>query len=65
MLEQYTFLNFEFVCRNYLFVKHVRMVQRKKNRSKWNLVEFIFILYHFEDHKSFVIIFGSSLNIKG
>ena len=29
------------------------------------LVEFIFILYFDEDHKSFVIIFGSTLNQKG
>ena len=40
------------------------MVLRKTGQNEI-LVEFIFILYFDEDHKSFVIIFGSSLNIKG
>ena len=63
MLEQYTFLNFEYVCRNYLFVKHARMVLRKTGQNEIWLNSYL--SYIDEDHKSFVIIFGSSLNIKG
>ena len=46
------------------FVKHARMVLRKTGQNEIWLNSYLSYIID-EDHKFFVIIFGSALNIKG